>query len=60
LNKNIKKRGNLMNVKDILADAKEYAKSHKCNYSDYEYYKNKLHNIGEYGYEPELARILRV
>lgn len=49
-----------MNVKDILADAKEYAKSHKCNYSDYEYYKNKLHNIGEYGYEPELARILRV
>lgn len=51
---------NMDTVTSILEEAKEYAKDRKCNYQDYEYFKRKLHNIGEYGSEYQLAKILKV
>ena len=48
-------------VEIILQDAKDYKKSHKrCDYHDYEMFKSRLWNIGAYGYERELANILKV
>lgn len=47
-------------VTSILEEAKEYAKGRKCDYHDYEYFKRKLHNIGEYGHEYQLAKILKI
>lgn len=45
----------------ILKDARKYKQSHReCTYHDYENYKRRLYNIGAYGYERKLAKILGV
>ena len=44
----------------ILEEARQLSKSTLPTYSDYEYYKNILHNNGCYGYEGQLADALKL
>lgn len=47
-------------LKSILAEASSFARNHKADWSDYEYYKHRLHDAGIFGHENELADALKL
>lgn len=47
-------------LKDILDEAISFAAKHKADWTDYEYFKNRLHDAGIFGHEGQLADILKL
>lgn len=47
-------------IRNIIEEAKRYRQTRRPSWKDYEYFKQRLHDGGVYGYEKELADALGI